>query len=311
MESIACSLCGSTEAREFATVPDLLLDKPEIITRLVQCDRCGLVYQSPRPTLDEIGAHYPPDYEPYADVHRTAGWLLRRAYDHGAHKRRRFVSKAMPKGGRLLDIGCATGTFLVSMRELSIWRVEGVGLDAQVAQLARERHHLPVFTGTLEEAAYPDNNFAAVTLWDVLEHLHDPVGTLIEIERILQPGGVVIIRVPNLGSWDAAFFGNYWAGLDAPRHLAVYTRATLARSLLSGGLLPESFSTAIGSYVMFVLNVRFWMNACRVSPATKRIVAKLLLNPASRLLSAPLFYVPSALGVGPALVAVGRKPLGN
>ena len=68
------------------------------------------------------------------------------------------------------------------------------------------------------------------------------------------------------------------------------------------------FSTGIGSYVTFVLDVKFWMNAHAVAPQTITRVSKILLNPASRLASAPLFYIPSALGMGPALVAVARKP---
>ena len=157
--------------------------------------------------------------------------------------------------------------------------------------------------------AFPDNHFAAVTLWDVLEHLHDPIGALVEIKRILRPGGVVLLRVPNLGSWDASLFGSTWAGLDAPRHLYVYTRATLESSIVSSGLEPLAYSTAIGSYPIFALNVRFWMNAHEAQPQTKTTVSKLLYNPISRILSAPVFFLPSVAGAGPLLVATAHKPL--
>jgi len=79
----------------------------------------------------------------------------------------------------------------------------------------------------------------------------------------------------------------------------------LRQSLVQAGLRLEHFSTGIGSYVTFVLDVKFWMNAHAVAPQTKTRVSKILLNPASRLASAPLC---SALGMGPALVAVARKP---
>ncbi len=309
METTVCNLCGADDATEFAVVPDLLLDRPTVHARLVRCNQCGLVYQNPRPTPAEIGEHYPPSYEPYADPRAgRVGQLLRRAYAYGMAKRTRYVTQAVPQGGRLLDLGCATGTFLAAVRAHGGWQVEGVELIDEVAQAARARHNLKIFSGTLEDAAFPDDTFDAITLWDVLEHVHDPVATLTELHRILRPGGAVIIRVPNLGSWDAALFGKYWAGLDAPRHLTVYTRATLRQSLVQAGLRLEHFSTGIGSYVTFVLDVKFWMNAHAVAPQTKAHVSKILLNPASRLASAPLFYIPSALGMGPALVAVARKP---
>lgn len=309
METVACNLCGSPDATEYAVVPDLLLDRPNVQARLVRCNSCGLVYQNPRPTPAEIGEHYPPSYEPYADPRTSrVGRLLQRAYAYGMQKRTRFVTKAVPQGGRLLDLGCATGTFLAAVRATGRWQVEGVELIEDVAQIARERHGLKVTTGTLEDAAFPDNSFDAVTLWDVLEHLHDPAATLVEIRRVLKPGGVTVIRVPNLASWDAALFGTYWAGLDAPRHLYVYTPQTLARTFVSSGLEPVENSTAIGSYVTFALGVRFWMNAHKVAPGTQALVTKLMYNPASRLLSAPSFYIPSVLGVGPLLVATARKP---
>ncbi len=309
METVACNLCGAEDATPFAVVPDLLLDRPDVHAHLVRCRRCGLVYQNPRPTPAEIGEHYPPSYEPYADTRKgRVGRLLQRAYAYGMYKRTRYVTTAVPQGGRLLDLGCATGTFMAAVRDAGGWQVEGVELIEEVAQAARTRHGVKVFAGTLEQAAFADASFDAVTMWDVLEHLHDPVATLVEVNRILRPGGAVIIRVPNLESWDAALFGNYWAGLDAPRHLTVYTRTTLRRALTMAGLRLERFSTGIGSYVTFVLDVRFWMNAHDISAATKAVVAKALLNPVTRVASAPLFYIPSALGAGPALVTVARKP---
>lgn len=312
METVACNLCGADDATEFAEVPDLLLDRPDVHARLVRCNACGLVYQNPRPTLDEIGVHYPSTYESYADHRGQAkGQLLRRAYDYGMQKRCRFVTRAAPQGGRLLDVGCAAGAFLVAMREQANWQVEGVELSEETAKVACQQNGLKVFAGTLEQAAFPDNYFDAVTLWDVLEHLHDPVGTLAEISRILRPGGVVVIRVPNLGSWDASLFGLHWAGLDAPRHLYVYTRTTLTSSLRSSGLEPLKQSTAIGSYPIFALDVRFWLNARGAAPRARGVIAKILYNPISRLLSAPVFFIPSVAGAGPLVVATARKPAGS
>lgn len=314
METVICNLCGHPTASPYATVPDLLLARPDVTATLVQCSRCGLVYQNPRPTLAEIGQHYPPEYESYTDhvAEKKRNPLLQWAIDYGINKRCRYVTRHK-QSGTLLDIGCAAGTFLVGMRNHSenhggTWQLQGVELTADVARIARERHGLDVFTGTLEEAAHPDNTFDAITLWDVLEHLHDPAASLREIRRILKPGGVLIIRVPNLASWDARLFGDTWAGLDAPRHLYIFSPATLSQTLEKAGFEVLSHSSGIGSYVTFVLSVRFWLTARGVAERTKETVSRLLYHPAARILSVPFFYIPSQLRRGPLIVTTARKP---
>ena len=77
------------------------------------------------------------------------------------------------------------------------WKTSGVELSKSVAQFARDERQLDVFTGTVEQAAYPERYFDAVTLWDVIEHLDDPVSTLAEIHRIMAPGGILVVFTIN------------------------------------------------------------------------------------------------------------------
>lgn len=308
MESVTCNFCGSALAAPFALVPDLLLERLAVKATLVRCRQCGLVYQNPRPPLAEMGAHYPPEYEPYADhvAQRQGNWLLQKAIAHGTNKRCRFVTR-YKRTGRLLDIGCAMGGFLLGMRGQGGWTVAGVEVNRAVAAAAQQQHGLDIFAGTLEEAAYPDASFDAVTMWDVLEHVHDPGQTLAEIHRILRTDGIVVIRVPNLASWDAALFGATWAGLDAPRHLYIFTPETLSAFLTKAGFQVLEHSCAIGSYMTFVLSMRFWLTARGASTKTKERISKLLYHPVARLASAPLFYLVSLTRRGPLLVTVARK----
>jgi SAM-dependent methyltransferase len=185
--------------------------------------------------------------------------------------------------------------------------VYGVELNGAVAQAAREQHQLEVFAGTLEEAGYPAKMFDVVTLWDVLEHLHDPAATLREIHRILKDDGILVVRVPNLASWNAHLFGRYWAGLDAPRHLYVFSPATLTRLQSQNGLKVFARSSAIAGYLVFVLSVQFWLNAHNVAPSVRQRLLGLLNHPVARLLSAPFFYLPARLGKGPLLVTTAAK----
>jgi len=290
-------------------VPDLLLERPDVHATLVQCTQCGLVYQNPRPTPAEIGEHYPLEYESYADVvvGKKRNWLLQQALDHGSRKRVRFVTRHKPQGGRLLDIGCAAGAFMLGMEAHGGWQTFGVELSEDVALLARSRHGLEVLPGTLEQASFGDAVFDAVTMWDVFEHLHDPAGSLREVHRVLKPGGLLLLRVPNLASWDAELFGEYWAGLDAPRHLYIFTPDTLERMLTQADFDVLDHSSAIGSYTTFALSVRFWLTAHGASEWTKQLASSALYNPLARLISAPLFYIPSMTLHGPLVVTTARK----
>lgn len=254
-----------------------------------------------------MGQHYPAAYAPYqAGTGKRPGKWLQAAYDYGMRKRTRFVTQRKT-GGTLLDIGCATGLFLQGMRGQGNWQVYGVEINPDVAAAARALHGLEVFAGTLEEARYPDKMFDVVTMWDVLEHLHDPAATLREIHRILKDDGMILVRVPNLASWDAKPFGRYWAGLDSPRHLYVFSPTTLAQLLCQNGFGVVGHSSGIGSYMVWVLSVEFWLNGWGAPPTLKRWVKRLLYHPLTRIATAPLFYLPSQLVRGPLVVTVADK----
>ena len=306
METTACALCGSQATRPFLELPDYYLDRPHVLAHLVQCTQCGLIYQNPRPSLAEMGAHYPADYGPYLSSAERPNPILQRAYDYGLWKRRRYVTRHKP-GGTLLDIGCATGEVLRGFRNMGTWEVYGVEINPDVAEIARSQHGLNVFAGALEEAAYPDKHFDAITMWDVFEHLHVPNAALQEINRVLKDDGLLVIRVPNAASWEARLFGRYWAGLDAPRHLTIFTPDTLSRMLAQNGFRVQAHSSGIGSYMVFVLSVQFWLTARRVAPAARQRWLRGLRHPAARLASAPFFYLPAQRLKGSLLVTTARK----
>lgn len=310
MENIDCNLCGGTDYSAYETVTDLLLERFDVQAELVQCANCSLVYQNPRPTLAEIGEHYPSNYDSYADhtQDKKRNWLLQLAIDYGFRKRRRFVTQHK-QSGSLLDIGCAAGTFILSMRETQKWEVQGVEISEDVAAMARERYGLDVFAGSLEEANFDSEQFDVVTMWDVFEHLHDPSTTLSEVGRILKPDGLLLIRIPNLACWDVSVFGKYWAGFDAPRHLYIFTPQTVERILSKAGFSIIDRSCSSASYMTFVLSVRFWLTARGASTRTRTTLLNILYHPILRVLSAPLFYLPNIGLRGPLLITIAKRNL--
>jgi SAM-dependent methyltransferase len=116
------------------------------------------------------------------------------------------------------------------------WQVNGVELSPQATAHARNVLGLDVRQGSLEEAGYPDAHFDVVTLWHVLEHLPSPRRTLVEVKRVLKPGGTLICEVPNEHSLQSRLLGKHWFHLDPPRHLYAFSPTTLRRVVRAAGL---------------------------------------------------------------------------
>jgi SAM-dependent methyltransferase len=135
-----------------------------------------------------------------------------------------------------LDVGANDGFFLHLARQ-SGWDVQGVEIAESAAAYAREVFDLDVFVGQLTEANFPDQAFDVVTFWHVLEHVHDPLGHLQETYRILKPGGLLIVEVPNISSWQARLFGARWRALDTPRHLYHFSPDSLKAMLQKAGFM--------------------------------------------------------------------------
>lgn len=179
LESIPCPLCQSISCRP------LFVHAEE---QHVRCCDCGLIYVNPRQAMAQIEAFYE---EEYYGLGQKIDYEARVEFFAGMA--RRLENQIRP--GRLLDIGCGYGHFLLACQKRG-WQVAGVELGGVACAWAREEG-LDVFNGTLAQARYPENSFDLVTLWNVLDHLAEPLAEVREILRVLRPGGRICFRVPN------------------------------------------------------------------------------------------------------------------
>lgn len=303
-----CRLCGSQRSEHLVTTRDFLLGRCETEAVFLRCENCGLIYQWPPPAVDGFEEHYPEDYDPYLDERAFRSRLARLSLNYGMARRRGFVERYV-RGGRLLDVGCATGEFLAAMARTGRWEVYGLEPSPHASDIARKRYGLSIYEGTLEETRLPESYFDVVTMWDVLEHLPDPLMDLVRLRRALRPGGLLVVRVPNVESLDAKIFGGTWAGWDAPRHLFLFSRGTLDRLFRAAGFRPLAYSCASGANTTFLLSLRFWLVAKGVSERIWRGVTGLLGHPVIRLAMAPVFFVVSRTGLGPLLVGLATAPM--
>jgi SAM-dependent methyltransferase len=224
-ESPPCDLCGSSEVIPWRTTRDWITGQPGTF-RFVRCGACGLLFLSPRPDRTSIARFYPDlNYHAFREPGGLKGQVVRRLRRREA----RTVLRGGPEGARVLEVGCGTGDLLVALRDRGA-QVQGIEPNAAAAQVAIGRG-LAVQVGTLESVPLQPEKFDVILMRYALEHVHSPRQALRTIYTALRSGGRCILWVPNVESWDAALFGTVWRGLDAPRHLYLFTPQTM-RSLL-------------------------------------------------------------------------------
>lgn len=307
-----CPVCNSPCFDLERSGPDYFMHQPGTFT-LVRCDGCSTLFQNPRPSLHDINRYYPDSYGSYAKAEagiKGQRGLMRRVIQRGQQQRTCILAHLLPASSehprRLLDVGCAAGLFLEAMQSYSGWQVEGVELNASAAHATSERLGIPVFAGPFEHARYPDASFDAVTLWDVLEHFHDPLTSLRELRRIIKPGGVVFIRTPNAASYVARLCGRYWSGYDLPRHMTIFDANTLDLALARAGFSTPVIMYTSGSYLAALHSLR-WALDDRRSPLAAR-VHRVLYHPLMRLLLRAPFVLADRVAGGSNLevVAIAR-----
>ena len=287
MEHVTCNYCDRDDVELVNEGPDLGLGRPGNY-RLVRCRHCGLIYQDPRPSPREIIDHYPEQYARYITLDEPASLGQRLSQRHEINRRCQRVNRYHPAPGRLLDVGCATGLFLRGIRELE-WQVAGVELSDHAASYARQNFGLDVKTGTLEEAAFASGSFDVVTMWDVIEHVFDPKATLMEVARVLRPGGIIVASTPNPNSVEARLFGPYWIGWERPRHLHLFTTSVMSNFLEDAGFTLLGFESFSGRLSVTLLSLSYALRAKGYPEKRWRPVLELAYNWATRIATWPLY----------------------
>jgi len=232
LESVRCNLCGADDTVHVAEIDGF---------HIVKCRQCGLVYVNPRYRQQQLQEIYTEEYYDHDGINNGLEFFGYSNYVDDEEnikttfaKRLNTIERYATKG-RLLDVGCATGFFLDLARSNG-WEVIGSEVSEFSARYARQTLGLDVRLGTLKQLSFEDQAFDVVTMWDVIEHVPDPLGELREVWRILRDGGVLSIITPDVGSLVARLLGSRWEEFRRVReHVYFFSRRTMCETLRRAG----------------------------------------------------------------------------
>ncbi len=218
-----CPVCGGEELRPFLSGVDHTVSKERF--QLTTCATCGFCITNPRPSPASIGRFYASkDYISHTNAssstqERIYQWVRRNAI----RSKHRLIARYQTQG-KVLDVGCGTGEFLGYLKSRG-YVTQGVEPSAQALKQAIVNHALEVVPDI--EGVPASEQFQVITLWHVLEHVHDVRATFKRLHARMSTGGLLVIAVPDRESWDAQHYGADWAAYDVPRHLSHFRRSDL------------------------------------------------------------------------------------
>lgn len=300
-----CKTCGSSQVREYLRAG---------VGVILRCASCAAVFLSAERQESPAEALYSSDYFTEREGYFFHDGVVDGSGAESAHiadfRAGLAAIEAQTGGpGSLLDVGCATGSFL-SLAQAAGWDCRGVEVSAFAAARARERTGCEIFCGKLEDATFPAGSFDAITMWDLLEHLPDPVHGLMKARRFLRPGGVLLVNTPNENSLLRRVARGMYRG-SAGRITAPLDRLYHCYHLYYFGAetLAVLFQRA-GYEVVVMKTKRIPMSRGRISAAAR--AAMTVLSLAERLLRAEYELIVLARNPGPATrSAAGGARLGD
>ncbi len=233
----SCILCKASKFR-------IILQKDQ--WKYCRCLNCGLVSLHPRPTVQELMKNYE-DYLP-TPSEEIDKWekMVKQIIDKSADL---IESRINPGRGKLLDVGCGYGFFLKEMK-LRGWDVEGVEVSQTGRQYSQDKWNIHVYSQPLEDLDIPENSFDVVTLFYLIEHVNDPLVLLREVNRILKPGGLILLRWPHTTP-IVRILGPLSRKLDlyhTPYHLYDFSPETMKMLLAITDF--KNVETIIGGYTL-------------------------------------------------------------
>ena len=247
----SCPACGQKNIVAVLSAEDYTVSHQQF--EIWECKNCTLRFTQNVPAQNEIGPFYQSEnYISHSDTSKGfVNVLYHRVRSHTLNRKRKLVQEFTARQkGDILDIGCGIGAFLHSMHECG-WETTGLEPDAMAREKAKELYGLQV-GNSAKLFELPATTFDAITMWHVLEHVHELHQYLEQLKKILKPDGKLFVAVPNYTSYDAGIYKQFWAAYDVPRHLYHFS--------------PQAMKTLLTSHAMKVEETKpMWYDSFYVS----------------------------------------------
>lgn len=250
-----CVVCRGDDFSLHVQLKDHMITQEEF--SIVTCNNCGFHFTNPIPEQDKIGAYY--KSEEYVSHSSSNKGLINFLYNKVRNKtlqdKVRWVKNAV-NGNRLLDIGSGTGHFLKVANENGF---EGYGIepDEDARNFAHKENHVRSCEQS-ELYNVEKNSIDVITMWHVLEHVYELRKDIQVMNEILVAGGKLFVAVPNMNSYDAKYYKEYWAAYDVPRHLYHFQQQDISKLFMDLGFeLEKVIPMKYDAYYVSMLSEKY------------------------------------------------------
>lgn len=217
-----CPVCNSADISKSLEAKDYTVSAE--VFEIWHCSSCTHRFTQDVPVQEETGRYY--QSTDYISHSETKKGLINSLYHIVRKKtliskRKLIESVTGIKSGNILDIGCGTGSFILAMKENG-WKVKGLEPDEAARKKGEQLYGLQL-EPIAEFFQLIPQSFDVITMWHVLEHVHELHEYILQLKSLLKPGGNLLIAVPNYTSADARHYKEFWAAYDVPRHLCHFS----------------------------------------------------------------------------------------
>ncbi len=280
-----CPLCGSKQNKLWASATDLEYLTTSQTFQYFKCPQCSCLFIHPVP-VNKLSVIYPPNY--YSFSGDQPSWVEKAKQTMDARWLRRILGRISVDQINILDVGGGTGWMLDLLKNIDprVALTQVVDMDQKAAQKARAKGHR-YFQGPIEAFA-TRQKFHLVLMFNLIEHVKDPIQVLQKIQKVLVPGGLLLVKTPNIDSWDAQLFrhGN-WGGYHCPRHWVLFNETSFTKAL--GKTRLELLS------LTYTQGAPFWTQSVMIGLYKRKLIHYTKEKP---LVDHPLFPVLAAFFAG-------------
>ncbi|NMH25829.1 class I SAM-dependent methyltransferase [Flavobacterium solisilvae] len=208
----------------------------------------------PKPSLEKLPSYYESDdYISHTDGKRSLFEKMYHFIKGIALKNKLKLINSQGVKGKLLDIGAGTGDFL-AVAKSDGWQTVGIEPSAKAKEIAIKKG----VNFAQDLASLESNSFDIITMWHVLEHVPNLEEYISELKRLIKPSGTIIIAVPNFKSYDAKYYGEFWAAFDVPRHLWHFSKTAIQKLFAKENLkLVEVLPMKFDSFYVSLLSEKY------------------------------------------------------